>query len=60
MKMRYIGEHGSMGLVRGKEYKVSINTRYNYIVVTWSDFRGKHACPYATIKAMLQNWEEIE
>ena len=51
MKLRFIGEDGSMGLKNGEAYDARI-----YI-------RGKvgrvmtRSCPYSSTKAFAQNWD---
>lgn len=58
MKLKFIGANGSMGLVYGKIYKVSLRTIGSYIVAYIS--KGLFhdiMCPYKSLKAFAANWE---
>lgn len=57
MKMKFIGEHGSMGLSTGMIYDVEIllNEDTRRIVLSWG--RGK--CPYASWEAVARNWQSV-
>lgn len=54
MKAIFIGEDGSMGLIRGKVYDIDIKLEGEYIMVHWSDGRG--TCPYQSIQSLYNNW----
>ena len=59
MKLRFIGQNGSMGLTHGRIYKVSLRTRHNCIVAEiyrnfWDD---AIICPYSSPQAFANNWE---
>ena len=59
MQLRFIGKDKSLGLEHGKIYDVEINARYELVwaTITW-DHRYL-SCPYSSIRALLDNWEEI-
>ena len=59
MLLRFIGNDKSMGLESGKVYNVEISAKHDliWIHINW-DTRFL-SCPYGSIKAMMQNWEEI-
>lgn len=57
VSLRFIGEDGSMGLRKGKTYLVRICTKLGRIVVIWGK-NGEHACPYSSLKALCENWED--
>ena len=58
MKLKFIGKDGSMGLVHGKIYRVSLRTIGDYIIAYIS--KGLYhevMCPYESLKAFAANWE---
>ena len=55
MKLRFVGKNGSMGLVHGKVYDVTIETKYSHIVVSWCG----NFCPYSTITSLADNWVDV-
>ena len=58
VKLRFIGEDGSMGLEHGEIYNCTISTNTNYIWVCWHD--GYHrGGPYYSFKKLFDNWEEV-
>lgn len=56
MKLTFIGTDGSMGLRKGKTYRVEIKTYKNssLIYVDWDGGR----CPYSSPAAFAKNWKE--
>lgn len=56
MRATFTGMNGSMGLVRGKKYKVSLYCKGSYVWVEWKTITGKNRCPYSSIKKVLENW----
>ena len=59
MLLKFIGEDGSMGLKKDTVYRVKISANFDRI---WVHVDGKTKvinCPYNSIKALLNNWEEI-
>lgn len=52
MKLVFIGMDGSMGLVTGKVYKVSIKSDDRYIWVSWNN----GSCPYSSPATLAKNW----
>lgn len=67
MKLRFIGEDGSMGLRYGRIYICRIGTSMELLSMNeciWVEFdtgtsRGVRRCPYSSIKKLLENWEEV-
>ena len=58
MKLRFMGEDGSMGLTNGQVYDCIIESRYDNVWVIWlTDNPG--SCPYTSLKVLLHNWEEV-
>lgn len=57
IRLRFIGENGSMGLRHGRIYIVGVHTSNNYIWVSWINPDGSaHSCPYASVAAFAANW----
>lgn len=58
MKLKFIGKDGSMGLLVGKVYEVSIRTEKNMIValIDRGGWFGKFYCPYDSPQAFAKNW----
>ena len=54
MKAVFIGEDGSMGLVRGRVYDIDIKLERDFITVYWSE--GRCVCPYQSIQSLYRNW----
>lgn len=54
-KAIFIGTNGSLGFVTGKEYDLHIFTRNGYIWIQ----DGLTPCPYATMRALLKNWQFV-
>ena len=53
MKLRFIGEDGSMGLRSLMVYDVKISSTRDYIWVEWNG----GICPYPSPKSFSNNWE---
>lgn len=53
-KLKYIGEDGSLGLIRNNIYYVDIFVRYGKIVVKWGD---NSFCPYDSLQSLCRNWQ---
>lgn len=64
MRLKFIGEDGSMGLKHGKWYTCKVRTVADRVYVSWlivdENGRkiGQKSCPYESFAAMLKNWEE--
>ena len=59
MKLRFIGEDGSMGLKHGKIYEVDITIpKYGYIIVEWYN-PYLTRCPYKSLSALCANWIDV-
>lgn len=61
MKLRFIGNDGSMGLRTGEVYDIRISIDEKHLWVEWKvscygPFAVKH-CPYASVQLFAQNWE---
>ena len=60
MRLKFIGANGSMGLIKGQIYKVTVKTMGKYIWVTWQDkFLLYVSCPYSSPQSFAENWEKI-
>lgn len=53
MKLRFVGEDGSLGLKHGKVYDVTIGTTSQYLWVSWDSAD----CPYTSTQAFAENWQ---
>lgn len=51
MRLRFIGQNGSMGLVFGKVYRLKIEPWNNGVQIT-----APRVCPYASDEAFWRNW----
>lgn len=60
MNLKYIGEHGAMGLCYGQGYEVSIYTDDAIIVQVFDQSTGKQIAtiPYSSPQTMADNWEK--
>ena len=57
MLLKFIGDNGSMDLIRGKEYEVDIRSDYRYIYVSWFNELGQVVrCPYSSPALFACNW----
>lgn len=61
MKLKFIGEDGSMGLRTSEIYDTRIFIKGEYLWVEWKvdcygPFAVKH-CPYTSTQSFAQNWE---
>ena len=65
IKLKFIGENGSMRLTHGETYKVELKTKDNFIwvIIPHFEFRhmifGKWECPYSSPQAFAANWEAV-
>ena len=55
IKLRFIGEDGSMGLRYRKIYKIGIECRLECICVYWDG----GFCPYSSPQTFAANWEAV-
>lgn len=66
MKLRFIGQDGSMGLLKGQAYNVELKAKGNFIWVTIPRFEfrhmvwGKWSCPYSSPQTFANNWEAVK
>lgn len=56
IKMRFIGQDGSLGLRYGRVYDAELNVKDNLVWVEWKSGR----CPYDSITNFLANWNTID
>lgn len=56
MILKFIGEDGSMGLKKGKYYRVSIKSDGKYICVYWISDGKSNMCSYSSPQALVLNW----
>lgn len=56
MRLRFVGEDGSIGLKHGQVYDVKVNTAMGYIFVIWKE---SYYCPYSSLAALTANWEDV-
>ena len=57
MLLKFIGENGSMKLIKGKEYEVYIYSDIKYIYVRWFNEQGRvMCCPYSSPALFARNW----
>lgn len=54
MYLKFIGENGSMGLVHGRVYDVTIKNERGFIMVH-VEFCGP-SCPYSSPQSFAENW----
>ena len=58
MKLRFVGEDGSMGLKNGEGYETHIFIKEKLLWVEWKvNVFAVRPCPYSSTKAFAQNWE---
>lgn len=62
MLLKYIGEHGSMGLCYGQTYEVSIYADDAIFVKVFN--QNTHKCiatiPYSSPQTLAENWVKVE
>lgn len=60
MNLKYIGQHGSMGLCYGQVYEVSIYTDDAIIVQVFDQPTAKliATIPYSSPQVLAANWEK--
>lgn len=57
MKLKFIGEDGSMGLRFGGVYDARIFIQGKFLWVEWkASLFSVKKCPYSSTKAFAQNW----
>lgn len=56
MRLKFIGENGSMGLTHGKTYDVKVVSTDYYIWVEWGFCK---VCPYDSPQSFSNNWERV-
>jgi len=54
-KAIFIGTNGSLGFIYGHEYDLYIFVKNRYI---WIQY-GLTPCPYASMRALLKNWQFV-
>lgn len=58
MKLKFIGEDGSMGLRTGEVYDTRIFIKGEYLWVEWKvNLYTVKSCPYISTQSFAQNWE---
>lgn len=58
MKLKFIGEDGSMGLRTGEVYDTRIFTKGECLWVEWKvNLYTVKSCPYISTQSFAQNWE---
>lgn len=70
IKAKFIGENGSLGYKRGKEYYLSLSS-YRYGLFGYREgiqielfyykemLNGVGICPYSSLESFLSNWTNI-
>lgn len=58
MKLRFIGQNGSMGLQHCRTYDVKLETFYgNLVVRIKTGLFSEVRCPYESLEAFAKNWD---
>ena len=57
MKLKFIGENGSIGFKYGQVYECRLVSLRDGQIVVCAD--GNLYCPYSSLRKMLENWEEV-
>lgn len=58
MKLKFIGEDGSMGLRTGEVYDTRIFIKGECLWVEWKvNLYAVKSCPYISTQSFAQNWE---
>lgn len=58
MKLKFIGEDGSMGLRTGEVYDTRIFIKGEYLWVEWKvNLYTVKSCPYISTQSFAQNWK---
>lgn len=58
MKLKFIGEDGSMGLRTGEVYDIRIFIKGECLWVEWKvNLYTVKSCPYISTQSFAQNWE---
>lgn len=58
MDLKFIGEHGAMGLCNGQVYEVSIHTDDAIIVTVYHNHKRIATIPYSSPQTLADNWEK--
>jgi hypothetical protein len=59
MKLKFIGQENSLGLIYGKVYNVTIGSKRSYMYVEIYNHNGSMVClPYFTIEKFTQDWTD--
>ena len=58
MNLKFIGEHGAMGLCNGQVYEVSIHTDDAIIVTVYHNHKRIATIPYSSPQTLAANWEK--
>ena len=58
MDLKFIGEHGAMGLCNGQVYDVSIYTNDAIIVTVYHNHKHITTIPYSSPQTLADNWEK--
>lgn len=59
MKLKFIGEDGSMGLRTGEVYDTRIFIKGECLWVEWKvNLYTVKSCPYISTQSFAQNWEQ--
>ena len=58
MYLKFIGEHGFMGLCNGQVYDVAIRADDAIIVTVYHNYKQIAAIPYSSPQILAANWEK--
>lgn len=58
MKLKYIGDHGAMGLSFGQVYEVAISTDDAIIVTVYNNHKRIATIPYSGPQTMAEDWDK--
>ena len=57
MKLKFIGADGSLGLIHGEYYNVSLDIQYHMLIARIkTGWISDTFCPYETLQAFAKNW----
>lgn len=58
MQAVYVGKNGSMGLVTGNTYDITLQAGRKNVWVRWKDEENDEwkSCPYSSLEALHRNW----
>ena len=60
MKLKYIGDHGAMGLSFGQVYEVALYADDAIIVSVFHNHKIIATIPYSGPQTMAEDWEKTE